>query len=168
MSIQTTLFTPSRGYYGQLAEPGAPTYCVSCVITGSAADNAVVFGNLLLRGAVENSVTPIVSASAPTPINIVGIARYEASREPGSLVGFAGVTAIRKGLVFVRVGEDVAAGGQATYGVGTAATLNVWGDTADANRVLVQGARWADAALSGSVGLLEVDFTAMPVLSGNV
>lgn len=156
MAVQTSISSaPARGIAGQVAEPGAPTYRVSAVV--EAGTNTVAPGKLLVRGTADGQGQPVDSGDLLTDSNILGVVIYEDSREPSDYGDKRPVTALRQGVIYVAVSENVTAGLPATYGNVTG-DLDEWGVTTDAAHALVPGARWAQTVSSGGIARLEVNF----------
>jgi len=167
MAIQTSVSSrPAIGFAGQLAEPGAPSYRVSGVISGSLS-NAVAPGKLLVRGTSDGQVTAVQISSSLNPATVVGVCMYESSRAPDSFNEYSQVTAIRKGVFYAVAAENVTDGAIVTYGSG-GPTLDKWGVTTGADYQTLTFARWADTVDSGSIGRIEFDAFAATKVSGSV
>ena len=158
MSIQTTVTAaPLKGYAGQLAEVGAPSYRVSAAVSQPSV-NVLAPGKIAMRGA-DGVAKPVDDAAALAATNMLGVVMYEASREPGAFEVGEDVTVIRKGVVYVQLTEAVVAGDAVSYGTKTA-TLDQWGKTAGANNLVVPGARWASSGGIGDIVRLELGYIA--------
>ena len=158
MSIQTTIGTVARGYEGQLAEVGAPSYRVSQVHAVPTV-NVLAPGKLALRTAVDGVCKAVDDSSSITAATVLGVVMYEASRDPDSFGAKRPVTVIRKGLVYVKLSEAVVAGDAVSYGNKTA-TLDQWGKTAGANNIALVGFRYAESGGIGAIVAVEVGYIA--------
>ena len=161
MAVQTSITSaPVRGVAGQIGEAGALRYVVSGAVEATA--NPAAFGKVMVRGTADGQAKTIINGGVLNAGNVLGIAVYESSREPSDLGDLRSVSLLRKGVVYVQVSENVAAGQAATYG-NTTGNLDEWGVTADADHVPLPGARFAQTVASGGIARLEVDFGAVGV-----
>jgi len=161
MPFNTIADNFGRGYPGQIAEPLAPKYAVSRVLT--AAGSA---GRVMVRGtdAGNQECRPLFTGDAVTPALVLGVALLSTSRpfEDGSPYKIGStVSVMRQGVVYLEfvnapisghmVGCTLATGVLTSIAQGTAAGAIA------AGIVIVPGLRVAQTGPSGGIAAVEVN-----------
>jgi len=146
----SVLDAPVKGYAGQIAEPGAPTFVRSAI-----AEVALSAGDAVIRGTVpEKDAAAIAATSIISPENFFGFVLLETSREYDATAPIAAedpVSILREGSIYLLANEAVTAG----EAVGIVKSTGVFvglGDDEDppTGTVRLPGCRWEETVSAGA------------------
>lgn len=151
---------PAIGFAGQIAEPGAPTYCRSCTAEGS----GVVAGAPVKRGTdPQRQVTPFEAGDIPDSAMFAGVVVLETSR-PFSDNGIKDgdpVTVMRLGSILMDFSEAVTAGEQVAIELATGKLKGYAQGTSAASiptgEVVLPGLRIAETTSAAGLATVEVN-----------
>lgn len=150
---------PAIAYPGQIAEAGAPRYCVSRRAEGT----SVAAGLLMKRGTAYPQVEAVETGDTITTAMLEGIAVLSTSRayDSDGIDAGADVEVMRLGVIYLSFAEAVTAGECVTVTLATGAFKAVAQGTAagaiPTGDVMVPGLRVAQTISAAGVARVEVN-----------